>query len=58
MSTQTTPTASAPTFTPAQWRVLHTLRAHYRQDHDLFSERERAHLYFLRWLCHTGRLVP
>jgi hypothetical protein len=26
--------------------------------HVVFTDRERAHLRFMRWLCQTGRLVP
>ena len=58
MDTQTAIPAPASPFTPAQWQVLHTLRARYQQDRDLLSECERAHLRFLRWLYQTGRLVP
>ena len=57
----TTPTGSpAPTtpLTRAEWHTLHVLRARYQQDRDLLSERERAHVRFLRWLYETGRLAP
>ena len=57
----TMPTGSpAPTttLTPAERHTLRVLRARYQQDRDLFSERERAHLRFLRWLYETGRLAP
>ena len=56
MNTPTTPQATL--FTPARWQALDALRQGYRQDHDLFSDRERACLCFLRWLYQTGRLVP
>ena len=55
MATPTPSPATTSTFTPTQWQALHNLRARYQQDRDLLSERERAHL---RWLYHTGRLVP
>ena len=57
MATQTAATAIAPTFTRAERRMLRALRTRYRQDHDLFSESESAHLRFIRWLYQTGRLV-
>jgi hypothetical protein len=46
----------APLFTTQERRALRLLRARYRQDHDLCTQRERAHLRFMRWLCQTGRL--
>ena len=58
MTTRTTSTAIVPTFTPAERRMLRALRTRYRQDRDLFGERVRARLRFLRWLYQTGRLVP
>jgi hypothetical protein len=45
-------------FSYREWRSLRALRQRYQRDRDLFSERERAHLCFLRWLYHTGRLTP
>jgi hypothetical protein len=36
------------------WQGLHN---RYREDQDLFSARELAHLRFLRWLVRTGRLA-
>jgi hypothetical protein len=57
----TTPTGSpAPTtlLSRAEWHALRVLRARYQQDRDLLSERERAHVRFLRWLYETGRLTP
>jgi hypothetical protein len=33
------------------------MRSRYWQDHDLFSEVERARLCFVRWLYASGRLV-
>lgn len=36
------------TFTPAQWRALHTVRQRYQEDRDLFTRSELAHLRFLR----------
>jgi hypothetical protein len=56
MNTPARPQATL--FTPAQWQALDTLRQRYAQDHDPFSDRERARLRFLRWLYQTGRLVP
>lgn len=46
-----------PTYTPEVWGTLQRLRARYRQDADLWTERELAHFCFLRWLAQTGRLV-
>jgi len=45
-------------FTRAEWDSLCVLRTRYQQDPDLLSERERAHVRFLRWLYQTGRLEP
>ena len=45
-------------FTRAEWDSLCALRTRYQQDPDLLSERERAHVCFLRWLYQTGRLEP
>jgi hypothetical protein len=47
----------APIFTTQERRGLRLLRARYRQDHDLFTQRERAHLRFVHWLYQTGRLA-
>lgn len=33
---------------------LAMMRLRYQQDHDLFNERERAHLLFLRWCIGNG----
>jgi len=43
-------------FTPNEQRALSALRSQYGQDRDQFSQRERAHLRFVRWLYQTGRL--
>ena len=58
MTTQTALPAPTAAFNVAEAQALHALRARYQQDRDLFSERERAHLHFLRWLYQTGRVVP
>jgi hypothetical protein len=42
------------TLTQAERRRLAPLRRRYRQDCDCFSDRERAHLLFLRWLYRNG----
>jgi hypothetical protein len=44
-------------FTRDQWRSIERLRLRYQRAHDFWSERELAHLRFLRWLVLTGRLV-
>ncbi len=44
--------------TPEWPTALYARRARYGESHDLFSPREMAHLRFLRWLIHTGRLAP
>jgi hypothetical protein len=59
-----TPQTSIPTptsttaFTQEEQRALRKLRTRYQQDADLFSQRELAHLCFLRWLFQTGQLAP
>jgi hypothetical protein len=60
MAARTTPIAPIPasTFTEAEWQTLRALQMRYQQDHDHFSERERARLQFVRWLYQTGRLRP
>jgi hypothetical protein len=50
MATQTTITGSKPSFTATERRSLRALRNRYREDHDLFTNRERVQLAFLRWL--------
>jgi hypothetical protein len=45
------------TFTAEEWSALQRLRARYQQSADLLTERELAHLRFLRWLAHSGRLA-
>ena len=50
--------ASAPTFSPREWKALRALRGRYHQDRDFFSKRESARLDFLRWLYRTGQVVP
>jgi hypothetical protein len=57
MTTQTPSSDLLAPFTPAEQHMLHTLRAHYQQDRDLFNPSERARLCFLRWLVQTGRLA-
>jgi hypothetical protein len=42
--------------TAVQTLVWLALRSRYRQDRDLFTSCELAHLRFLRWLVRTGRL--
>ena len=58
MATGTMTTATPTTLTRREQRALRALRARYQQHQDLFSQRELAHLQFLRWLFQTGRLVP
>jgi hypothetical protein len=55
MTGETSVTPRTSYFTSAEKRALRALRARYRQDADLFSDRERAHLHFLRWFYRTGR---
>jgi hypothetical protein len=45
------------TFSAPEWRALAALHARFQEGHDLFSERELAHLRFLRWLREEGRLA-
>ena len=56
MATATQTTDTTITFSRRELRALRTLRAHYRQDRDLFRSDELARLRFVRWLYHTGRL--
>jgi hypothetical protein len=56
--TPTAPASTAPAFTPAERRALQALRTRYHEDRDLFTPSEMARLLFLRWMAHTGRLVP
>ena len=44
------------TFTAEEARTIETLRLRCQADHDLFSQRELAHLRFLRWRIASGRL--
>jgi hypothetical protein len=45
------------TFTVEEWCALQWLRARHQQSADLLTERELAHLRFLRWLAQSGLLV-
>ena len=61
--TEQTPTGTASSeattaFSTGEWRHLCALRDHYQHTRDLFSAREVASLRFVRWLYHTGRVVP
>lgn len=56
--TSDTATVDTATFTGGEHRTLNALRIRYAQDRDLFSERERERLRFLRWLYLTGRIAP
>ncbi|MBV9280104.1 MAG: hypothetical protein JOZ41_08495 [Chloroflexi bacterium] len=56
MNGETAPIPPISAFAPAQERALSALRTRFQLDADFFSDRERAHLLFLRWLCQTGRV--
>lgn len=43
------PGTSLPPFTPAERKALRSLRASYQSAQHLFTDRELAHLRFLRW---------
>ena len=58
MTTQLPTTLTISMFSADEWRVLNALRENYQQERDLFSARELAHLRFLHWLHHSGRLEP
>jgi hypothetical protein len=57
MTTETAGTSRLSTFSPAEKRTLRALRTRYQQDADLFNNRERAQLLFLRWLYQTGQFA-
>jgi hypothetical protein len=46
---------SRPAYTADEWRALQSLRLRYQEGRDLWSERELAHLRFVRWLAQNGR---
>lgn len=50
-------TFGPPSFTDEEIRALETVRLRFQRDHDVLSDRERAHLCFLRWLVRSGRLL-
>ncbi|HEX6817474.1 MAG TPA: hypothetical protein VF120_03805 [Ktedonobacterales bacterium] len=56
-----TPDSNAVPMFPAAtlegWSTLQRLRTQYQQNLDLWTERELAHLLFMRWLVETGRLA-
>jgi hypothetical protein len=58
MMTNTTPRGATTeeAVSAVQTRAWQALRNRYREDQDLFTARELAHLRFLRWLVRTGRL--
>lgn len=53
-----TPDPALTAFGDEAWQTLVALRAAYQRGLDLLSEREQAHLRFLRWLIETGRIEP
>lgn len=42
-------------FTPAERKALRSLRASYQSVQHLFTDRELAHLLFLRWRVESSR---
>ena len=48
--------AASESFSLIEWIALQRLRARYQRNPEVWSERELAHLHFLRWLIRTGRL--
>ncbi len=55
MTTETAANATV-SFSTREESVLLSLRDRYQKDQDLFSDRERAQLGFLRWLVESGRV--
>jgi hypothetical protein len=45
------------TFNSEQLLTLSALRALYQEQHGFFTQRELAHLRFVRWLYRTGKLT-
>lgn len=56
-TTTHTTTITTVMLTSEEQKALEALRARFLQDHDLFSDRELAHLQFLRWLYTQGVLA-
>jgi hypothetical protein len=48
--------SSLSTLNCQEWVALLMLRRRYRDGRDLLSDRELAHLRFIRWLRRTGRI--
>lgn len=48
---------ASPTYSPEVWDALERLRARYQQSVDLWTERELAHLRFLRRLAEMSGFV-
>jgi hypothetical protein len=48
--------SSLSTLNCQEWVALLMLRRRYRDGQDLWSDRELAHLRFIRWLRRTGRI--
>ncbi|GAC1329768.1 MAG: hypothetical protein NVS2B16_17540 [Chloroflexota bacterium] len=46
----------AQSFTPAQMHRLREMQIGYRLNLDMFSEREKVQLGFVRWLYQNGRM--
>jgi len=57
-TTRTASSGATTAFSTGELRHLCALRDHYQHTRDLFSAREVAYLRFLRWLYHTGRVMP
>lgn len=49
--------ADNPEYTVEEWRAWQWLRIRLKEDSNRWSDRELAHLSFLRWLAVFGRLV-
>jgi hypothetical protein len=49
--------ADNPEYTVEEWRAWQWLRIRLKEDSNDWSDRELAHLSFLRWLAVSGRLV-
>ncbi len=58
MTAATESISSAGSFAPQELAALRVMRTRYAIHSDVFDDRALAHLRFLRWLYHNGRLVP
>jgi len=57
MTPERSTTEMTDSFSGAEMLSLRSLRKRFQQDLDMFNDRERAYLQFIRWQRQTGLLA-